>query len=63
MTDIPAVVTVCGNLKASAKTLENMCFICPDARWTSQVVTDFLEAERAMAVFKARFTSEEKANV
>jgi len=63
MTEIPAVVTVCGNLKASAKTLEDMCFICPDDRWTSQVVADFLEAERAMAVFKARFTQKEKVDV
>ena len=63
MTEIPAVVTVCGNLKVSAKTLEDMCFIRPNDRWTAQVVSDFLEAERAMAVFKARFTSKDKANV
>lgn len=61
--NIPALVTVCGHLKASAKTLEDMGFVLPDEQWRSQMVADFLEAERAMAAFKARFTSKETTHV
>jgi hypothetical protein len=60
---IPALVTVCGNLKASAKTLENMAFILPDQKWHAQMVSDFTEAERAMESFKQRFTAKAQSNV
>jgi hypothetical protein len=60
---IPSIVSVCGNLKASAKTLENMAFNLPDQEWHDQIVSDFQEAERAMSAFRQRFTRKESSNV